>query len=459
MAGLEHQKDEILDRLARIGNVAQFFALRPSSSGPVETFSRIKGREPNQRHSDIDEAISGILNASADRMVNVRSYTPDSPRSREFVYGLNSLEAVANTIARLTAEGLHLIINETIDVSDGGVSGVVQGGTIEFAPDDTPRCVEKPGVASLPFEDGVAMLRTVYGFAPDLHAADGERTEFSIHPRPSGWRGTHTLLWEHETGTRPARPTEPSWPNRFSRLIGDKAFGLLVADRLGLPVPRTLVIGRRVAPFSFGRPTGSAEVWTRTCPTEPQPGLYTTVKGWTDPFALLAAEDADADVIASVLRQDAVQAAHSGAAIVGPDGQLLVEGRSGEGDLLMLGTQGPQPLPVSVTSSVRDAHVALAAHLGPVRFEWVHDGLTVWVVQLHRGATQSTGRSIVPGDAREWREFKVGDGLERLRAMLVELPAGDGVVVHGDVGMTSHVADLLRRAGAPARLGPPPAHN
>jgi hypothetical protein len=49
-----------------------------------------------------------------------------------------------------------------------------------------------------------------------------------------------------------------TWPNRFSRLLGDKAFGLLVADLHGLPVPATTVVGRRVAPFRFGRPPAVA---------------------------------------------------------------------------------------------------------------------------------------------------------------------------------------------------------
>jgi hypothetical protein len=82
-------------------------------------------------------------------------------------------------------------------------------------------------------------------------------------------------------------------------MIGDKAFGLLMADRLGAHVPRTLVVARRIAPFTFGRETGSTEIWTRTCPVEPHPGLYTTLKGWTDPFALLQAEDPEGRVLAS----------------------------------------------------------------------------------------------------------------------------------------------------------------
>src|SRR5262249_27261197 len=147
---------------------------------------------------------------------------------------------------------------------------------IEFAPDDTPRCVEKPGVASMPFRLGLDTLTKVYGFAPQLQPLPEGRLEFSIHPKPRGWRNLHTLVWEHEVGVPGKLNAHLTWPNRFSRHIGDKAFGLLIADHIGVPVPRTLVIGRRVAPFSFGTGTRSKEVWTRTCPVEPQPGQYTT---------------------------------------------------------------------------------------------------------------------------------------------------------------------------------------
>ena len=321
-------KDEILDRLARRGNVAQFVSFRPNeASQPVQGFLRIAGHEPNELFVNPGEAIDALLTASGDSKVNVRSYLPNDARSREFVYGIDTVDAALAVVQRLTSEGLHTIVNETIDISDGGVSGVVQGNTIEFAPDDTPRCVEKPGVASLPFQHGLELLRTVYRLEPDLQALEDERTEFSIHPKPRGWRHSHTIIWEHETGISLAGSPAMHWPNRFSRMIGDKAFGLLMADRLGIAVPRTLVIGRRVAPFEFGQATGSAEVWTRTCPYEPHPGLYTTMKGWTDPFTLLQAEDPDGKVVASVLRQDAVTAGHSGATIVGADGSLAIEGR------------------------------------------------------------------------------------------------------------------------------------
>ena len=62
---------------------------------------------------------------------------------------------------------------------------------IEFAPDDTPRCVEKEGTASLPIGWGFSILRRVYGFEPDMVDAGKGRLEFSIHPKPRGWKRTH----------------------------------------------------------------------------------------------------------------------------------------------------------------------------------------------------------------------------------------------------------------------------
>jgi hypothetical protein len=446
------QKDEVLDRLADQANVAQFVAFRPIACGVKQSFCRLRNTHPNQQFESATEAIAALFATSGSERVNVRSYLPHDPRSREFVYGLTSVEAALSAVRRLANDGLHLIVNETIDVHDGGVSGVVQGDLIEFAPDDTPRCVEKPGVASLPFEVGMSLLTLTYGFRPDLESRPGLRTEFSIHPLLQGWRGTHTLLWEREDDVVGHAQATSQWPNRFSRHIGDKAFGLLMAHLAGHPVPRTLAIPRRIAPFSFGTATGSSEVWTRTCPVEPHPGLYTTVKGWTDPFALLAKEDPVGDVLASVLSQDAVEAQYSGAAIVQADEVLAIEGLAGEGDLFMLGTSDPEKLPDQVVGDVVTCFRALNAAFGPVRFEWVHDGQKAWIVQLHLGATVSRATEVVPGDATHWLDFNVSDGLEALRALLTNAPKGSGVNVTGQFGMTSHIADVLRRAGRPARI-------
>jgi hypothetical protein len=449
---MAHHKDETLDALAEIGNVAQFVSFRPMEGRLQQGFCRISGYPANMRFDAPEGAVAAVLAAAADRKVNVRSYAPESPRSREFVYGIETVDGVMEVLERLSSEGLHLIVNETIDVADGGVSGVVQGETVEFAPDDTPRCVEKPGVASLPLEMALRMFQIVYGFEPQIRAGDGVRLEFSLHPRPRGHRGTHTLVWERELNVPIPPAATLAWPNRFSRHLGDKAYGLLMAHLLGAPVPKTLVIGRRVAPFSFGQETGSLEVWTRTCPAEPQPGLFTTVKGWVDPYRLLSSEDPDGGVLASVLCQAAVRARYSGAAVVGAEGRLLVEGRQGEGDRFMLGLDAPEDLPPEILGDVRALHSHLSSRLGPIRFEWVHDGERAWIVQLHRGGTGTTEQVVVPGDAEEWVRFEVSAGIEHLRRLLDSLDEGVGVTVIGEIGLTSHVADLLRKARRPSRL-------
>ncbi len=446
-------KDAGLDALALHGNVAQFVSYAPDPRGGlVQRYARVSSHPANYRFGSIAEAVDALLASAGEGSLNVRSYDPNSPRSREFVYGLRSVEDVVETVDRLAREGLHLIVNETIDVGDGGVSGVVSGDVVEFAPDDTPRCVERSGTASMPLSWAYSILETVYGFKPDLGDGRG-RLEFSVHPSARGWRREHTIAWEFEDSDPPTSPATLSWPNDFSRLLGDKAFGLLVADRLGLKVPATTAVGRRVRPYGFGAPTGSSETWIRTCPREPDPGRFTTRKGWTDPFALLAKEDAG-HLIASVLCQAAVPARHSGAAIVTVEGALAIEGVAGEGDHLMLGTQRPEALPSRVVDDVVAAYGVAKRTLGPVRFEWVHDGDAVWVVQLHRGATTSSARVLVPGEASSWREIDASSGLEPLRRTIGSLPAGTGLVLRGEVGITSHIADLVRRAGVPTRVRP-----
>jgi hypothetical protein len=185
---------------------------------------------------------------------------------------------------------------------------------------------------------------------------------------------------------------------------------------------------------------------------KPQPGLYTTAKGWVDPFSLFAAEDPEGCMLASVLRQDAVPARYSGAAIVTADGGLVVEGRAGEGDQFMLGIALPEHLPEYVHTAVEAAYEKLRSVFGAVKFEWVHDGNRLWIVQVHRGATLSDVTAIVPGDMAVWTEFRVDEGLDKLRALLRSLPSDSGVTVVGECGLTSHIADVLRRAGRPAGI-------
>lgn len=445
------RKDRSLDRLAVSGNIAQFVSFTPSSRGPEQAYLRVIGREPNQHFSTSREAVNALLNSALEGKVNVRSYEPESPRSREFVYGLDSVDQVMATLDRLTSEGLHTIVNETVNIADGGVSGVVQGGIIEFAPDDTPRCVEKAGTASLALELGLRLIEIVYGFRPDLGDGGG-RTEFSIHPRPCGWRGTRTLLWEHEEDESQVEEASPKWPNLFSRHIGDKAYGLLMAHLAGQLVPDTLVISRRIAPFRFGSDTNSNETWLRTCPVEQVPGLFTTHRGWLDPFRLIAEEDPTGTQIASVLAQAGVRARHSGASIVDAEDHTVVEGVDGVGDAFMVGVRAAETLPTEVIADVAAVSDSLRATFGPVRTEWAHDGEKIWVLQLHRGATLSTSRVLVPGDRDRWIDFEISRGLEKLRSLLASVEPDTGLRLVGDVGMTSHIADVVRKSGVPTRV-------
>jgi hypothetical protein len=290
---------------------------------------------------------------------------------------------------------------------------------------------------------------------PELPEEEVDRLEFSIHPARVGYRRSHTLWWELE----PEATTDDliprlDWPNKFSRHIGDKAFGLLIAHLVGLPVPRTTVISRRVAPFSFGQPTLTGETWLRTCPTEQVPGQYTTVAQWTDPYALLAKEDPHGDAIAAILAQHGVDPKWSGATMASADGEDFVQGVPGRGDSFMLGEQAPTPLPDQVLADVRELAGTARKLLGPVRLEWVHDGGQAWAVQLHIARQFFTGANVVSaGDADSWLDFQVSDGLDNLRVLLGRaLAEGAGIRIHGSVGLTSHVGDLLRRAGVPGRL-------
>ncbi|PRY39339.1 hypothetical protein LY71_1218 [Geodermatophilus tzadiensis] len=443
-------KDDRLAALARRGNVARFVS-----------FS--SGTQPALRHActsagevggDVEAAITAVLLESAGT-VNVRSFRPDREKGCPFHYGLASAAEAAALVRSLAADGFFTIVNETVDVRDGGVSGVALGGIVEFAPDDTPRTVEKPGAASLPHDLAVRLLTAVYGFVPEIESADGERLEFSVHPGRVGHRRTHTLWWETEDVDPGTLTAAPSWPNRFSRHLGDKAYGLLMAHSLGLPVPRTTVVGRRVAPFTFGSATGTADHWTRTCPTEQAPGKFTTVPYWTDPFALLHAEDPDGTNIASVLSQEAVDARWSGATIPsGDDRPDHVEGVPGSGDAFMLGQQPPEAVPDDVVADVLAVAALARAVLGPVRLEWAHDGNTAWVVQAHVATHFFRGRGVLsPGDPQEWLDFNAADGLDELGTLITAARRRNaGIRVHGSVGLTSHVGDLLRKAGVPGRL-------
>jgi hypothetical protein len=443
-------KDAILDSLSNHGNVAQFVSFAPSLD---IRYSRIAGHVPNATFANAGDAASSLLRASPEGSVNVRSYHPENLKSREFVYGLRDVEGVLGVVRRLAGQGLYTIVNETIDVNDGGVSGVALGDVIEFAPGDTPRCVEKPGTLSLRRSVALSMLQRVYGFAPTLPCGRW-RIEFSIHPMPRGYRQDHTILWEaeREAATQPAPFAR--WPNHFSRFLGDKAFGLLLADCFGFPVPSTVVICRNVAPFAFGRSTGTGETWVRTCPREPAPGKFATLRGWTDPFKLLTQEDPDGKELVSVLSQEGVRAAFSGASIGTAQQEAIVEGVEGIGSEFMLGRKPAQHLPPTTIAAVRELMESVVQVVGGrLKLEWAYDGETVWVLQMQQIEHAAGGAVVVPGQTPRYRRFEVAEGIDRFREIVADAKAaGDGIILVGSVGITSHFGDILRRSGVPSRI-------
>lgn len=456
-----HYKDAILDQLDQLearANVAQFVSFSPELK---QRYARIRKYKANYNFSSFGDAIEAILVQSSESSVNIRSFEPNNPKSQEFIYGLKDLSKIQNEVKRLAAKGLHTIVNETIDICDGGVSGVLLGDVIEFAPGATPRCVEKSGTAALPRQLGLRLIETVYGFTPALDYALHKRVEFSIHPLRRGFLHDHTIIWEIEDVGESHSKAEIRWPNHFSRFIGDKVYGLLMAHLLELPVPETIVISRRVAPFRFGQSTGSAEVWLRTCPTVQIPGKFTTQRGWRDPFQIMTTEDPEGDAIASIIAQAGIEATYSGALVVAEktdmkdSKEIIIEGTQGSGEEFMTGRKKPTVLPDEIISLVQALYKQVTAKLGPVRMEWVADSKQVWIVQFHSGATKSSGNTIYPGHVLLSHRFEVERGLEELRKLISTIQGkGEGIILVGDVGITSHFGDVLRGAEIPSRIEP-----
>jgi hypothetical protein len=445
-------KDDVLDGLAGRCNVAQFASFGPGTD-PAVRHVRIKGIAVDAA-TDLHGAIEALLARSSNGMVNVRAFTAERPKGNPFHYGLGAVAPAVAQVRSLAGRGFFTIVNETIDVHDGGVSGVRLGNVVEFAPGGTPRVVEEPGVVSLAVDMAGRLIAIIYAATlPDVGARS--RVEFSIHPNAVGLYDERTVVWEVEDDQRiadlDAHDLRPRWPNRLSEHLGDKAFGLLIADALGAPVPRTDVLARSTPPFSFGVPTGHDQRWLRTAPRRFAAGKFTTTRRWVDPFQLMAKEDPDGTAIGAVLWQDGVPARWSGAARIDADHPLVIEGVAGAGDVFMLGERPPDELPADVHEQVADVCNRLTDAIGPIRLEWAHDGQRVWVLQLNPLAGRADEER---GGTVTWLDFDPLDGLDVLRVLIAQATAaGAGVRVVRPVGLTSHVGDLLRQSGIPARFG------
>lgn len=457
----EIMKDEKLSNIIEkgYGNIAQFVSFDPNSEDSRYVFigKYFQGINCGKR-----ELIEKLIDSAPSKSINIRSYSPEVMKGNKLVFNkrLEDVDEVLNIIDLNRKNQKYSILNENIDINDGGVSGVVLGDIIEFAPQDTPKCVDKEGVCSLPRELGFNLLEKVYGFKPEINFENNYRVEFSIHPSRQGVLKEHTIIWEYEYYDNIFEGSNISWPNKFSRFLGDKVFGLLIADILGFKVPKTTVLSRSVAPFTFGTSTGLHEKWIRSCPMVKEPGKYYTGDKWVDPFIMMTEEEEKGkkDInIASVLSQDSVESIFSGACIIKANIEDdIIEGVSGKGDSFMLGEEEISNLPKEVIKNIRRLNNKVRKHyklLGDVSIEWVYDGNDIWVVQLNQIRLSGNKDIIVDGNPKDYIKFDTNLGLENLRELIKEIQYKDiGIELLGNIGITSHFGDLLRLANIPSQL-------
>jgi hypothetical protein len=463
-----YRKEEVMsvflkdDKLAHInamglGNIAQYISVEPNGQ-----IKHIQISNYVKKEDDLKELITILLKSSRSGAVNIRSFSPSIMKGNKLVYNkkICDIDDILFQVNQNCLDGKYSIVNENIDINDGGVSGVVLGDIIEFAPKDTPKCVDKEGVCLLEKNLGYHVLKTVYGFQPEINFGNEYRVEFSIHPNREGVKQTHTIVWEYELFENTKHGFKINWPNKFSKFIGDKTFGLIIADYLGLNVPFTTVIAREVAPFTFGKKTGLFEKWIRTCPIVKEAGKYYTGSQWIDPFILMQSEELKGDSpinIAAVLSQDAVEAIYSGGAIISKEKENdVIEGVQGTGDQFMLGQAFKYDLPDDIKNELNNVINKLRNYhdlLGEVSIEWVYDGKDVWIVQLNQLKNSGYGNIIVHGKPQDYEQFNVEKGLELLRDTIQSLQNKNiGIELVGDVGITSHFGDLLRQANIPSKI-------
>jgi hypothetical protein len=165
----------------------------------------------------------------------------------------------------------------------------------------------------------------------------------------------------------------------------------------------------------------------------------------------MKSDDPEGIFLTSCIAQQEVAALYSGALISTID-EIRIEGVKGFGDEFMMGKSAPIDLPENVVSDVKALYKDMETALGPIRLEWAHDGYQVWVLQLHTGISEGSKRIIYPGEFNKKLDFHVSTGLESLRKLIQKIGPDEGVLVHGNIGMSSHIADLLRKAKIPSCL-------
>ena len=69
-----------------------------------------------------------------------------------------------------------------------------------------------------------------------------------------------------------------------------------------------------------------------------------------------------------------------------------------------------------------------------------------------RWGLDPAGTTLLTTPEQQGSDFDPSFGLEQLRELITTAAPDEGIEVAGDVGVTSHAGDLLRRAAIPSRL-------
>ncbi len=344
-----------------------------------------------------------------------------------------------------------MIINELIDIYDGGFSGVIFNGLIEFSHNNTPRCVDKGTFCSMPLRTGLDLMTKILDRDSRMTFERNNRIEFSFHPREEGILLHNFVIWDlskFKSSFPNYESIKTFWPNPISELVGDKVFGLFLANSYKYDVPFSKVTLRDGREFSFGKKTSTLEQWTRSCPANYEPGKLPTKKGqldfnsWFDEYSNLS----------SVIIQDSVESEFSGCFLI-ESNSYVVEGVKGFGDRLMNGTEAPQPLPEILRNRIEKLAKKLLGNFGPARVEWAADKEKIWILQVNlnqiKFKANEYNQFVIYNQIKKisnYIEFKTNRGLSEFRKFLNDLDSKkNGVILVGNIGVTSHFGDLLRR--------------
>lgn len=416
---------------------------------------------------DIDDIIE-LLTHSKEGSVNIRTWRKDREKGSEFIYGLTSVDEIVSKLNKLRSEGYEILLNETIDKDDGGISGVMLGNIVEFAPFSTPRNVENGNVCRLPIDIAIRILAYTYNLSVTTFnklmnlskiSKEGHRIEFSVHPKHPQY-----TVWEIDTLEGRQSPKFINVPQDcdFSKMIGNKTFGLLLMSAMNINVPNSEVINMYLdEKFKFGlyENKQSDYKWLRPAPKIKEPGKYDSIRSKKLDIPKRIREwDKE---ISSYIIQDDVNSEYSGSAIMRENWRVIVEGVEGTGEDFMVGKKEVESLPKSIIDKVIRTLLELRLDFeknGIINttfsIEWGIVDRTVIIFQFNFIEDDSNEDWIVEpknGDTT-YIDYNVERGLEEFRDLTSKIKEGQGINLIGNIGITSHFGDLLRKYRIPSRI-------